>query len=249
MSGVGVTFLEETFASSRSNPNHRYHMRAAQAVLKALLPEANADIKGRMRPVEELRAVSGYLDRPQDFADLIRALDNDLRLITPVDPESAIDEGRPAVPAGGRFYQLTHDYLVHALQDWLTRKQRETRRGRAELLLAERAGLWIARPEDRHLPSMVEWATIRLLTKPKAWTDPQRRMMRRSDRVIGLRVAGVAVLLAGFLAAGLAIRRPLVIAESPRRRDRPCAGEHPRAESLPMVVGPEAQADRRGRAG
>ena len=57
--------------------------------MKALLPEANADIKGRMRSVEELRAVSGTPIGPQDFADLIRILDNDLRLITPVDPESA----------------------------------------------------------------------------------------------------------------------------------------------------------------
>ncbi len=38
-----------------------------------------------------------------------------------------------------RHYQLTHDYLVHSLRDWLTRKQRETRRGRAALRLAERA--------------------------------------------------------------------------------------------------------------
>ncbi len=71
MDGVGVTFLEETFSSPRSNPNHRYHQKAAQAVLKALLPETNADIKGRMRSVEELRRVSGYAERPADFIDLI----------------------------------------------------------------------------------------------------------------------------------------------------------------------------------
>ena len=40
-----------------------------------------------------------------------------------------------------RFYQLTHDYLVQSLGDWLTRKQKETRRGRAELKLAERSTL------------------------------------------------------------------------------------------------------------
>jgi hypothetical protein len=37
------------------------------------------------------------------------------------------------------YYQLTHDYLVPSLREWLTRKQKETRRGRAELRLAERA--------------------------------------------------------------------------------------------------------------
>ena len=98
MDGVGVKFLEETFSSPRSNPNHRYHQRAAQAVLKSLLPETNADIKGRMRSIEELREVSGYADRPADFADLIRMLDSELRLITPVDPEGSVDRGCP----GGR---------------------------------------------------------------------------------------------------------------------------------------------------
>ena len=47
--GVGVTFLEETFSSPQANPEHRLHQKAAQAVLKALLPETGTDIKGQMR--------------------------------------------------------------------------------------------------------------------------------------------------------------------------------------------------------
>ncbi len=42
-------------------------------------------------------------------------------------------------------YQLTHDYLVPPLRQWLFRKQRETRRGRAELRLAACHGA-LARP-------------------------------------------------------------------------------------------------------
>jgi len=117
-----------------------------------------------MRSIEELRDVSGYGDGPDDFSDLIRMLDTELRLITPVDPAGSIDEHPPAPTVGGHYYQLTHDYLVHSLRDWLTRKQRETHRGRAELLLEERTALWIAKPEDRRLPSIQEWARIRLLT-------------------------------------------------------------------------------------
>ncbi len=75
-------------------------------------------------------------------------------------------------PSSFRYYQLTHDYLVHSLRDWLTRKQRETRRGRAELRLAERSALWSAKPENRHLPSVLEWANIRLLTR--SVTGPNR---------------------------------------------------------------------------
>jgi serine/threonine protein kinase len=64
--GVGVTFLEETFAASTAPPPHRLHQKAAQAVLKALLPEAGTDIKGHMRSQQELREASGYGSRPRE---------------------------------------------------------------------------------------------------------------------------------------------------------------------------------------
>jgi eukaryotic-like serine/threonine-protein kinase len=47
--GIGLTFLEETFSASTAPPEHRLHQKAAQAVLKALLPESGTDIKGQMR--------------------------------------------------------------------------------------------------------------------------------------------------------------------------------------------------------
>ena len=211
--GVGVTFLEETFSSPQANPKHRLHQKAAQAVLKALLPESGTDIKGEMRSEQDLRDATGFHDRPRDFHELLHTLDNELRLITPTDPEGVTGEtsgnrpliadgaGNPATvhpPPGTRYYQLTHDYLVHSLRDWLTRKQRETRRGRAELRLAERSASWNGKPENRHLPSALEWANIRLLTKKRDWTEPQCKMMKRAGRVHGVRgltLASVLILL------------------------------------------------------
>ena len=76
----------------------------------------------------------------------------------------------PATP----YYQLTHDYLVHSLRDWLTRKQRETRRGRAELLLAERSQLWTSKPENRFPALDLEWANLRLLTSQADGPNPSR---------------------------------------------------------------------------
>ena len=200
--GVGVTFLEETFSLPQAIPKHRLHQKAAQAVLKALLPPAGTDIKGQMRSEVELRQASGYADRPRDFEELIHILDRELRLITPTEERMEYQrewineeniEAEASVRSDGSVrslgmlpssasgsYQLTHDYLVRSLRDWLTRKQRETRRGRAELRLAERADLWGARPENRHLPSLLEWTGIRALTRKREWTDTQRRMMRRA---------------------------------------------------------------------
>jgi serine/threonine protein kinase/formylglycine-generating enzyme required for sulfatase activity len=181
--GVGVTFLEETFSATTANPRHRLHQQAARAVLKALLPEQGTDIKGNMRPHAALLEASGYASRPKDFAELLSILDTDLRLITPTDPEGATAEhGTTPAPASGQFYQLTHDYLVPALRDWLTRKQRQTRRGRAELCLAERAAVWSTMPKTQFLPTFREWLSIRLLTRKPTWTEPQRKMMRQASR-------------------------------------------------------------------
>src|SRR6476469_5810138 len=104
-----------------------------------------------MRSRRELLEASGYAHRPRDFDDLIHILDPELRLITPTDPVGSSHEDQP-IAAPGQYYQLAHDYLVHSLRDWLTRKQRETRRGRAELRVAERSASWNAKPENRLLP-------------------------------------------------------------------------------------------------
>jgi len=231
--GVGVTFLEETFSSQLANPKHRLHQKAARAVLKALLPESGTDIKGHMRSHGDLLEASGCSNRPREFDDLIHILDGEIRLITPTDPEGVEHEaagaagqasslshvGQAALPVLGaaRFYQLTHDYLVPSLRDWLTRKQKETRRGRAELLLADRAAVWNTRPENRQLPSLLQWWQIRWLTRQKTWTPPQRKMMRRATR---FHVVRSLLVLAILLLAGLAGWEGYGRLEARRLRDR-----------------------------
>ena len=196
--GVGVTFLEDAFSSSAANPRHRLHQKAARAVLKALLPESGTEIRGHMRSYGDLLEASGYANRPRDFDDLIRILDHELRLITPTDPEGKVgdDDSLSSIPSGLKYYQLTHDYLVHSLRDWLTRKQKETRRGRAELLLADRASVWNARPENRQLPSVLQWASLSLLTRRENWTETQRKMMQKAGRHHVLRGCVAAIVLA-----------------------------------------------------
>ncbi|MFO0888070.1 MAG: SUMF1/EgtB/PvdO family nonheme iron enzyme [Isosphaeraceae bacterium] len=200
--GVGFTFLEENFGLATSPPAHLHHEKAARAVLAALLPESGTDIKGHMRSESELRTVSGYSGRPEGFEKLIRILDSELRLITPTDPEGREFESAANGETDGgrsrseRFYQLTHDYLVHSVSDWLTRKQRESRRGRAELRLQERAQLWGPKPESRFLPSLGEWLGIELLTERRTWSKTQRAMMQSAGRRYGALAAFVACTLA-----------------------------------------------------
>jgi serine/threonine protein kinase/formylglycine-generating enzyme required for sulfatase activity len=208
--GVGVTFLEETFSTPQANPRYRLHEEAVRSVLATLLPSNGTDLRGHVRSRRELLEASGYAECSREFDDLMRILNVEARLITPTDPE-----GRDDDPAGTRApddhrYQLTHDFLVPSLREWLTRKQRESRRGRAELCLAERSVLWNAKPETRYLPSAWEWASIRLRTDPGRWTDAQRRMMRTAGRVHTMRGLVALLLLTGAFVAGLALRRQAV---------------------------------------
>jgi formylglycine-generating enzyme required for sulfatase activity len=206
--GVGVAFLQETFSVSTAPPEHRYHQKAARMILKALLPEAGADIKGHMRSQQDLLEASGYGSRRKDLDELLRILDGKLRLITPTDPEGLqVENETPAVVAPDkRYYQLTHDYLVPALRQWLTRKQRETWRGRAELRLAERAALWNARPETRQLPSWWEWWNIQLFTRKGQWTGPEQKMMWPATRRHAFRTIAGAVVLVGLALMGMGLR-------------------------------------------
>ena len=124
--GVGVAFLEKTFNSDYADPNLRSHQEAAQSVLGALLPESGSQIKRPRRPWPELLDASGYASRPKLFDELLRILDKELFLITPIDQGGRLEsDGGQATGSVQRYYQLTHDYLVPSLREWRSNKNQE----------------------------------------------------------------------------------------------------------------------------
>ncbi|HEV3262476.1 MAG TPA: SUMF1/EgtB/PvdO family nonheme iron enzyme [Gemmataceae bacterium] len=216
--GLGVTFLEETFGSPTAPPAHRRHQRAARAVLQSLLPDQGADIKGGLRSRRDLLTASGYDRRPQDFDELLQILDTELRLVTPADPQAADqDADAPVRPEHAPSYQLTHDYLVPPLRQWLTRKQKETWRGRAALTLDERAAQWGRAHDRRFLPSLPEYLAIQLGV-PRGQRKPdQQALLRAAARHHGLRWGG---LLAAVLAAAFLLRYYLGSVQQTTRQQR-----------------------------
>jgi formylglycine-generating enzyme required for sulfatase activity len=197
ITGTGVTFLEETFSSASAPPGHRLHQRAARLVLSALLPDEGTDLKGYRRSYQELLAASGYSHRLTEFDELLRILDTELRLVTPIEVEAvptADGEGSHAA-VGGRFYQLTHDYLVPSLREWLRHKQKESWRGRAEQQLEERVAQWGRSHDARFLPSLPEYLRI-CLGVPKACRKPeQQALLRAAGRSHALYWGGICTLL------------------------------------------------------
>jgi formylglycine-generating enzyme required for sulfatase activity len=218
--GIGITFLEEAF-SAQAPPTRRAHLPAARAVLQALLPQSGSQLREGGRSYSELRVTSGYSEKPGEFADLMRQLDQELRLVTPAAPdgEDARNSGE-ARTLESRSYQLTHDFLVPALRDWLTSKQRETQRGRAALRLSEQARAWNASPSRRQLPFWWEWINIRLFTRPHAWSESERRMMRSADRYHGVRTGIAVSLLLLALAGAVWVNHQVQKEAAIRRADR-----------------------------
>src|SRR5262249_8505212 len=105
----------------------------------------------------------------------------------------------PALPAPdgpAAYYQLTHDYLVPSIRDWLERAERETRRGRALLRLGFLTGLWANRAEPRNLPSFPEWLMIRWHTRSRDWSPASRAMMAATNRRMGLQLLAAVAILA-----------------------------------------------------
>ena len=187
--GIGVTFLEEMFGSRHAPIQHRQHQEAARGLLSALLPATGTEIKGSMQCAVSLQKAAGYEQKPRDFQELIDILDKSLRLITPV------DEGNGPDNSITRSYQLAHDYLVPSLRDWLTRNQRETKRGRAELRLAERAAVWRINSEHKQLPTLSEWLRILRWTDWRRWTPVERSMMETAWRIHVRNWGGFALIL------------------------------------------------------
>lgn len=207
--GVGLAYLEESFGKN-ANPKVKLHQNAARRVLAALLPESGT-LSIQLKSYQDLMEASGY-NESKTFDDLMQLLDVEMRLIAPTDPVGVLDNEldtseQQNIDASGKYFRLSHDYLVGPLRNWLTRKQRETYKGRSQLLLAERTAMWETKPDTRFLPSLIEHAQIRLFTRPKERTKPQAELLKATSikHSITLGLAGVLVL--GLVFAGFQIKK------------------------------------------
>ncbi len=197
--GIGIDFLNATFASDSASPLHRSVQMPARAVLGALLPEAGSNIKGQRQNAATLRRVSELNE--QDFQELLEVLDGQLRLITPtVGPDDSADDASD-------YYQLTHDFLVPALRSWLTQKQRETAKGRAKLRMQELGQWWRRKPESRFLPDVFEYLRIAILTSRSDRNKDEKKMMAAAARHHAMRWGAAALLIIAVVFLGTKFRQ------------------------------------------
>ena len=205
--GLGVHFLEQTFDLETSSRRHRQHTEGAHRVLRRLLPEPGAKIKGAIQSESELRLASGYGDAVA-FRELLRLLDAELHLITPTDRndhDSLSHSGLMASPSvvSETGYQLTHDFLIAPIRRWLELRQLGTAVGQAQIKLESFTDLYRARPSPHSLPSLLEYLMIRYRLRPTGWNEPQQHMMQAARSRHLLRVGRWVLILCAALALGI----------------------------------------------
>ncbi|MFK8113176.1 MAG: protein kinase [Rubripirellula sp.] len=191
--GIGTQFLEETFEAEHAPVKRRMHEVAARKVLASLLPDASTDVRTKFRTKDELLATSGYEDNESAFRDLILILDTELRLISPTERADSTASGSVGMGPGsdsqdsyvsqevGR-YQLSHDFLIPSLREWVSRKQLETYQGRVVAQFNDISTLWSAKQARRFLPNWFEWLKFSIVVPSKEMSSEQHQMMKFANR-------------------------------------------------------------------
>ncbi|TWT54909.1 Serine/threonine-protein kinase PrkC [Rubripirellula amarantea] len=191
MDRIVERFLIESFDLPSSRKDHRVHAQSARQLLDAMLPKTGL-IRSAPVPQDELLQLLGGQRDPANGNELLRILDEELKLITLVESSSA-DTSET------RLYQLTHDSLVPAIRQWISHHESATMASRARRDLRTRAAAWQREPSRRELPSLYD--LVRFLVLAKSWyrDNSERAILRAASVFYGWRLALLAV--AGVLIA------------------------------------------------
>lgn len=192
--GIGSQFLSESFSVAYAPARQRQHAEAAKSVLKSMLPTTGTDIKTRRRSLEELRAASGYVDRDA-FQSLMTVLESELKLITATDTHDRTRSDFSTGESEPATYQLSHDFLVPSIRDWLSTQQKRTWSGRVEQTILQQAEYWSHNRQRRFLPSFWEWLQSLCLLPRYRLGVVEVEMLRARDRLSGIQIVLAVTLL------------------------------------------------------
>jgi hypothetical protein len=163
-------------------------------VLRLITPVDTSQLQGaahRVEPSQATVANSLLSPAPRDTASSAeRSLDE----TTQLDPQR-----RERTVALSSHYQLTHDFMIGPLRQWLSEEQRRTRAGRAKLLLEELASETEKRGRGPRVPALLDYLFIALYGPRQPSTPSESRFLRvahRFYRSLGLVLLCLAALVA-----------------------------------------------------
>ena len=211
LQAIGIEFLNSSFSSQSANQNHRSIEREARIILEAFLPDGGEELRLKQLSESDLKNLPHFKLHPSKLEPALKILDLELRIITSVerhsDPELQTDMSKHE-----RHFQLSHDYLVHSIRDWIHSRKQGSRRGRAQIRLDELSKLYQHKNDPRYLPSFFEWIRIGSLTNRKSWSAIQSHLMiTKGRRTLA------ALLLVSILAGGIFFLANVISEEHSRK--------------------------------
>ena len=197
VSGVGQIYLKETFQPEPGMEATPHLYADAKAILESLLPDSIVLMTKVAKPESVLRQSLGF--SPSRFDRALNWLDEKKRLVTRVN-FAAAGESEPSQTddQDRAFCQLTHDYLVPAVRQWLTKERKLSWRGRAELKLLEATEQYSLRPTSKSLPSFVDFIQI-LLSNRTFYRSLDRRILMQRSAIHYSYLALIGAIFAGCL--------------------------------------------------
>ena len=196
---IGAYFLEQILGEDCKNPKHRFCRNQMIKILEQLLPGQGVEIKGSLSSRKELAQAAGMSHSSPEFKSVLSILDNELRLISPTNPDGEFsDASQRSKPS---FYQLTHDYLVPSIREWLHYRRGQSRSGRARLRLQELAAAWQLSNDSRFMPGFFEYASIVWHVPHRKRAAAERTYMARAGKLFGARFLALATM--SMLAIGV----------------------------------------------
>ncbi|NNE93488.1 MAG: protein kinase, partial [Verrucomicrobiales bacterium] len=215
---IGIEFLNSIFSGRNANPACRAIEKEARAILESLLPLDNSGLRGRPVEFDTLAERCGLNSSDSRFTTALRILDQDLRLVALADQDGTeVTASDEAVPCSTKRIQLTHDYLVPSLRDWLFENRKATVRGRTLLRLQALSEAWRQSKDRRNLLSFREWALVTTLIPKHRLSVYDIDLIRNSRNQIS-KWAGILIMIA--LAVGIPISQYFAHARVARSADR-----------------------------
>ena len=176
VTGACSLYFQELFGgpsirSSRS-PEYRRIASAVLPILSSLLPDDDNPVLDTVRSETELLEDVRQAKCEHIFKDCLRALCEELRIITIVDEDSSVDAAEQESPLAAEQgsskpeetielrYRLSHDFLIEPIREWIDRARKRTWRGRQLARLAEVSDAWSRRPSRVHMPGLLEYCSL-----------------------------------------------------------------------------------------
>jgi hypothetical protein len=156
-----------TFSSPAAIVRWKRHLQAVRQILKACSSPSTPISKAAAKPANSSNRPPGTNNAPMTSTN-----SSPPRQRTPTH-HTQRNGSSPLLR------QLTHDYLVPSIREWLTRKQKETATGRAEIKLADRTALHTSRREQRYRPASGTGSKSRTHSPQTLDTRRSRRHARR----------------------------------------------------------------------